>query len=62
MAESNEEKPFSWVDWDGRRHVDLSLLLKDPKVKQTIRRLSKVNERYRNQPGVTFLRRVKPEA
>jgi hypothetical protein len=62
MADSMQDKVYSWVDWDGRLHVNADVLLKDPKVKETIRRLSKANEIYRNRPGVTFLRRNKPEA
>ena len=62
MADSNEDKAYSWVDWDGRMHVNVDVLLKDPKVKETIRRLGKLNEQYRHQPGVTCVQRLKPEA
>ena len=54
MAESKRENGYSYVDWAGRRYVDTDALLKDPKVQETFKRMSKANEKYRNQPGVTF--------
>ena len=59
MADSKQDNVYSYVDWDGRMHVNVDVLLDDPKVKETIKRLSKANEQFRNQPGVTFLRPVK---
>jgi hypothetical protein len=62
MANSKQEKVYHWVDWDGRGHVNVDVLLDDPKVKETIKRLGKANEKFRNQPGVTFLRPIKSQA
>lgn len=55
MADSNGEK-VSHVDFDGRTIVDVNALLRDPKVRATIERMSKENERFRGKPGVTFIR------
>ena len=62
MADSKQDKVYSYVDWDGREHVNVDVLLEDPKVKETIRRLAKANEKFRNQPGMTFLRPIKSQA
>lgn len=61
MTDSKQEKVYHWVDWNGRGDVNVEALLDDPKVKETIKRLSKVNEKFRNQPGITFLRPMKSE-
>jgi hypothetical protein len=61
MADSKQDKVYSWVDWDGRTHVNVDVLLDDPKVKETIKRLGKANEKFRNQPGITFLRPLKSQ-
>jgi hypothetical protein len=61
MADSDKKKEYSWVDWDGRFHVNVDVLLADPKVRETIRRVSKMHERLRNKPGFTFVRRVRPD-
>ncbi len=55
MAEQKQDTRYSYVDWAGRSHVNVGLLLKDPKVQETIKRLSKANDKFRNRPGVTFL-------
>lgn len=55
MADSNGEK-VAHVDFDGRTIVDVNALLRDPKVRATIDRMSKENERFRGKPGVTFIR------
>jgi hypothetical protein len=55
MADSNSEK-VSYVDFDGRTIVDVNALLRDPKVRATIERMSKENERFRGKPGVTFIK------
>ncbi len=55
MADSDSEKT-SHVDFDGRTIVDVNALLRDPKVRATIERMSKENERFRGKPGVTFVR------
>ena len=39
--------------------MDVNALLRDPKVKATIERMSKENERFRGKPGVTFIRPVR---
>ena len=61
MAKPKKAGDYSYVDWYGRRHVDTDAMLKDPKVQETIKRLSKANEKYRNQPGFTFLTLRKSE-
>jgi hypothetical protein len=55
MADSKNEK-VSYVDYDGRTIVDVNALLRNPKVRETIDRMSKANERFRGKPGVTFIR------
>jgi hypothetical protein len=58
MAESNDEK-ISYVTFNGRTIVNGKALLHDPKVKETIEKLSKANERFRHRRGFTFLRPAK---
>ena len=58
MADSNGDKLF-YVDFNGRTFVNGRVLLRDPKVKETIEKLSKANEQFRHRPGITFLRPVK---
>ncbi len=58
MADSDSGK-VSRVNYNGNTIVDVEALLRDPKVKATIERVSKENERYRGKPGVTFIRPVK---
>jgi hypothetical protein len=58
MADSKREKTFH-VDFAGRTIVDINALLRAPKVKATIERMSKEHERFRGKPGVTFVRPVK---
>jgi len=58
MADSNSEKVVH-VDFDGHTIVDVNALLRDPKVRATIERMSKENERFRGKPGVTFIRPVR---
>jgi hypothetical protein len=55
MADSKHEKIFH-VDFDGRSHVDVKALLNDPSVKETLQRFSKANQKFRNNPEVTFLK------
>ena len=50
---------ISYVTWDGRTVVDVDALLRDPKVQETIQKLSRRNQSYRGRPGVTFLTPVK---
>jgi hypothetical protein len=61
MANSKQDQAYSYVDWDGRSYVNVDVLLNDPKVKETIKRLGKANEKFRKQPGVTFLRPIKSQ-
>ncbi|HEY1948150.1 MAG TPA: hypothetical protein VGG97_14160 [Bryobacteraceae bacterium] len=61
MANSNGDK-ISYVTFDGRTIVNGKELLRDPKVKETIEKLSKANERFRNRRGITFLRPAKTSA
>jgi hypothetical protein len=58
MADSNSEK-ISHVNYNGFTIVDVNALLRDPKVKATIDRMSKEIERFRGKPGVTFIRPVR---
>jgi hypothetical protein len=58
MADSNSKK-ISHVNYNGFRIVDVNALLRDPKVRATIDRLSKESERFRGKPGVTFVRPVR---
>jgi hypothetical protein len=58
MADSNSEK-VSHVNYNGYTIVDVNALLRDPKVKATIERMSKENERFRGKPGVTFIKPVR---
>jgi hypothetical protein len=61
MADSNGEK-VSYATFEGRTIVNGKALLRDPKVKATIEKLSKANGKFRNRPGITFLRPVKTES
>jgi hypothetical protein len=55
MARPNDGAGF-YVDFAGRTHVNVNALMRDPKVQEIIERMSKVNERFRGKPGVTFIR------
>jgi hypothetical protein len=55
MAESDSEK-IVHVDYEGHTIVDVNALLRDPKVLETIERVSKSIERMRGKPGVTFVK------
>jgi hypothetical protein len=54
MGDSKSGK-VSYVDYAGRTIVDVNALLRSPKVRATIERLSKTNERFRGKPGVRFV-------
>lgn len=60
MAESKKERIWH-VDFDGRTFVDAKALLRDPEVRRTIEKLSKLKEPPRNGRGVTFLTPRKAE-
>ncbi len=59
MADSRKEK-VSYVNYDGNTIVDVNALLQSPKVRATIERMSKANERFRGKPGVTFIMPFRP--
>jgi hypothetical protein len=54
MAETKKEKIWD-VTFDGRTIVDAKALLRDPEVRRTIEKLSKLKDPPRNGRGVTFL-------
>ncbi len=54
MAEQKKERIWH-VDFDGRTIVDAKALLRDPGVRRTIEKLSKLKDPPRNGRGVTFL-------
>ncbi len=54
MAEPKKERIWH-VNFDGRTFVDAKALLRDPKVRRTIQKLSKVAEPPRDRRGITFL-------
>lgn len=49
------------VTWDGAIEVDVDAMLRDPKVQEQLRKLSRITERLRGKPGVTYLRPIRPE-
>ena len=53
MAESNDK--MLHVGWYGHVIVDVNALMRDPKVRATIERMSKQHEQFRGKPGVTFV-------
>jgi hypothetical protein len=60
MAETNNEQ-ISYVNFDGRTIVNAKALLRDPKVRRTIAKLSKLKEPPRNGRVITFLTPRKAE-
>ena len=60
MAETNNEQ-ISYVNFDGRTIVNAKVLLRDPKVRRTIEKLSKLKEPPRNGRVITFLTPRKSE-
>ncbi len=59
MADTKKEK-VSYVDFDGHTIVDVNALLRSPKVRATIERMSKASERFRGKPGVRFVMPLRP--
>jgi len=59
MADAKNEK-VSYVDYNGYTIVDVNALLRSPKVRATIERMSKANERLRGKPGVRFVMPLRP--
>lgn len=51
----DEDSKISYVTSDGRTIVNARALLRDPRVKETIRRLSKDEPHHRGRRGITFL-------
>ncbi|HEX4750083.1 MAG TPA: hypothetical protein VH302_11125 [Bryobacteraceae bacterium] len=45
-----------WTDFAGRTYVDGNALLRDPKVRETMARLSEMNKSMRGRAGVRFLK------
>jgi hypothetical protein len=57
MSDSAEDK-IMHVTWDGRLVTNTNALLRDPKVQETIERISKMNRRYvRRRGAVRIVRR-----
>lgn len=54
MAKSKKERIWH-VNFDGRTFVDAKALLRDPKVRRTIQKLSQLTETSRDRRGITFL-------
>jgi hypothetical protein len=54
MAAASEDKTSN-VTVDGRRITDVGALLRDPKVKETIKKLSRNGDRFRPAGALTFL-------
>lgn len=59
MAHPNED--YSQVTFDGRTIVNTRALLRDPKVRRTIEKLSKLLQSAPQRRGITFLRPIKSE-
>ena len=54
MEDSNEK--IAYTNFLGRTIVDPNALLRDPKVRRTLEKLSEMNRPLRGRPGVTFLK------
>ena len=59
MADAKKEN-VSYVDFEGHRIVDVNALLRRPKVRASIERISKAHERLRGKPGVRFVMPLRP--
>ena len=59
MAKSTESKTYT--TWDGRTITNIDALLRDPKVQETIRKLSKNRDRGSKDGYMTMLRYRKPD-
>ncbi|MBV8069192.1 MAG: hypothetical protein JO270_04755 [Acidobacteriaceae bacterium] len=51
----------TYTDLEGRTHFDIEALLRDPKVQETIRKVSRITEQARKRGGMSFLRYRKPD-
>jgi hypothetical protein len=58
MAEPVDD--YSHVTFDGKTIVNTRVLLRDPKVRKTIEKLSKANRPVPHRRAITLLRPVKP--
>ena len=54
MEDTNEK--LSFTNFLGRTFVDANALLRDPKVRRTLEKLSEANKWMRGRRGVTFLK------
>ena len=59
MSKSEESKTYT--TWDGRTITNVDALLRDPKVQETIRKLSKNHDPGSRKGYITVLRYRKPE-
>jgi len=54
MEDNNQKRIYT--DFLGRTFVDPNALLRDPKVKHMMEKLSEANRSMRGRPGITFLK------
>jgi hypothetical protein len=59
MEDTNEK--IDYTNFFGRTIVDPNALLRDPKVRRTLERLSEANKSLRGRRGITFLKPRKTE-
>lgn len=59
MAKSAEQ--LTYTTFDGRTITNVDVLLRDPKVQETMRKLSKNRDRGSKEGHITVLRYRKPE-
>jgi hypothetical protein len=60
MAKPNEQ--LTYTTFDGRTITNVDVLLRDPKVQETMRKLSKNRDRGSKKGFITVLRYRKPES
>jgi glutamine phosphoribosylpyrophosphate amidotransferase len=54
MQDTDEK--ISYTNFLGRTFVDPNALLRQPKVRRTLEKLSEANKSMRGRPGITFLK------
>ncbi len=59
MAKRDEQ--LTYTTWDGRTITNVEVLLRDPKVQETMRKLSKNRDLGSKEGHITLLRYRKPE-
>jgi glutamine phosphoribosylpyrophosphate amidotransferase len=59
MEDTNEK--IAYTNFLGRTFVDPNALLRDPKVRRTLEKLSEANKSMRGRRGITFLKPRKAE-